>query len=177
MASSSRSSMELIFMLTSRNFAQEGSKATQFDVVCRALGVQFDFSKSEAGLMAVCNTEARRQELIQQITAALKRGTLEKQETLSLSSRLGFADSFLHGRVGKLVLKHLVDHAYGPTRRFEPNLMASLSAIVERLTNAKPRTVTSLQLRQWFIYTDANFETDALTDGLGGVLIDEHASG
>ena len=74
MASFSRSSMELIFMLTSWIFAQEGSKATQFDVVCRALGVQFDFSKSEAGLMAVCNTEAWRQELIQQITAALKTG-------------------------------------------------------------------------------------------------------
>jgi len=175
LTASARSSMELVFMLTGWVYAQEGTKATQFDVVCKALGVQFDFSRSESGLMTISNTEARRQELLQQIDAALSRGTLEKQETLSLRGRLGFADSFMHGRVGKLTLKHLVDHAYGPSKKLDPSLIVSLKAMSERLSSAKPRKVTALRLKQWYIYTDASFEAGSCTGGLGGVLVNEDA--
>ena len=70
-------------------FADEGKKATSFSSLCKALGVQFDFSSSGKGLLSVCNTDARREELIQQILQALDRGWIEKQETLSLRGRLG----------------------------------------------------------------------------------------
>lgn len=172
LVASASSSMELVFRLTGWVYAEEGSKATQFDVLCRALGVQFDFNKSEAGLMYVSNTESRRLELVEQITTILERGTMEKQETLSLRGRLGFADSFIHGRVGKLLLKNLVDHAYGVSSRLDANLQLSLRAMLGRLSSSKPRKVTSMQLEQWFVYTDASFEQSSLTGGLGGVLVD-----
>ena len=131
--------MELVFMLTEWVYAQEGSKATSFDHVCKALAVQFDFSRSEAGLVAVCNTEACRQELVSQLLAAIERGSLDKQETLALRGRLGFADSFLHGRVGKLVLKQLVDHAYGQSRRLTSSLVRSWKVMAQRLQSSKPK--------------------------------------
>ena len=175
LTASASCSMEMVFLLTGWVFAQEGSKATQFDCVCKALGVQFDFHRAEAGLMTVCNTESRRKELIQQIASALQSGFLDKQSTLSLRGRLGFADSFMYGRIGKLVLKQLTDHAYGPRKKFDESLAFSLRAMSDRLQTARPREVTALQLRQWFIYTDASYESGTNTGGLGGVLVDETA--
>ena len=74
--------MELLFMLTGWVYAQDGTKVTKFDVVCRALGVQFDFSRSESGLMTVSNAEARRQELIQQVQSALEGHTGKAGNTI-----------------------------------------------------------------------------------------------
>lgn len=173
---SARCSMELVFRLTGWIYADEGKKATSFSSLCKALGVQFDFSRSEQGLLFVCNTDARREELIRQILLALDRGWIEKQETLSLRGRLGFADSFLHGRLGKLVLKHLSDHAYGASKIMDASLVASLKAMVERLRHARPRQVSSFVCKQWFLYTDACFEPESSCGGLGGVLVDEHAN-
>ena len=56
MCDSSRCGMELVFLSAGWVFAQEGSKATAFDSVCKALGVQFEVHRSEAGLLTVCNT-------------------------------------------------------------------------------------------------------------------------
>jgi len=53
---------------------------------------------------------------VQQILLAIERGFLEKQEAFMLRGGLGFADFFVHGRLGKLVLKRLIDHAYGRTK-------------------------------------------------------------
>jgi len=164
--------MELVLCLRV-GFLHRRGKATTFGHVCKALGVQFDLAKSDVGLMTVCNTEARRQELVEQILKAVERMALDRQETLSLWGRPGFADSFLHGRLGKLVLKHSVDHAYGPSRRLEPNLVTSLKAMAERLQSSKPRVVTSFECEQWCIYTDASFEQSTFTGGLGGVLVNE----
>ena len=58
---SSSNSMELVFMLTGWIFARK--KSTVFSKVCKALGVQFDFNKSEEYLMQVENTEARKKEV------------------------------------------------------------------------------------------------------------------
>eukprot|EP00435_Cladocopium_sp_Y103_P033072 s2564_g8.t1 len=173
---SARNSMELVFLLTGWIFAQDGKKATCFDTVCAALGVQFDFSRSEQGLLQICNTQSRKDELVRQILKAVERGWLDKQETLSLRGRLGFADSFLHGRLGKLVLKHLVDHAYGTTKYMDASLVASLKAMCQRLESSKQREVSANQCKQWYIYTDASYEPESFTGGVGGVLVDENAS-
>eukprot|EP00435_Cladocopium_sp_Y103_P060549 s295_g22.t1 len=96
-----------------------------------------------------------------------------RQETLSLRGRLGFADSFLHGRLGKLVLLHLVDHAYGVSKYMDSNLVGSLRAMAERLQASRPRVVSASECRQWFVYTNASYEPESFTGGLGGVLVNE----
>eukprot|EP00435_Cladocopium_sp_Y103_P043232 s1638_g12.t1 len=168
---SSKNSMELLFMLTGWLFARDGKKATDFDRCCKALGVQFDFSRSEVRLLEVSNTEARKRELVQQLQTALEIGKLGKQECLILRGRLGFADSFLHGRLGKLVLKKLVDHAYGTTSTLSEELRQALLAMVTRLQHDKPKTVSAQSFSQWFVYTDASYEPDLQTGGLGGALV------
>ena len=51
------------------------------------------------------NTEQRIQDRTVLKTTTLESGVL----------KLGFADSFLHGRLGALLLKQLSEHAYGGT--------------------------------------------------------------
>eukprot|EP00435_Cladocopium_sp_Y103_P025849 s3652_g6.t1 len=169
---SCRNSMELLFMLTGWLYAKEGKKATSFAMHCKALGVEFDFNRSEHRILAVANTETRKLELIQQIEAALNAGKLEKQLCLVLRGKLGFADSFLHGRLGKLVLKKLIDHAYGRTSAISEDLRQALQAMMTRLKQARPKEISVNSFSQWFIYTDASFEPESATGGLGGVLVD-----
>ena len=45
--------------------------------------------------------------------------------------------------------------------------------MAQRLKHAGPRMVTAEQCKQWYIYTDASYETEQSAGGLGGVLIDE----
>ena len=42
-----------------------------------------------------------------------------------------------------------------------------------RLSEAKPREVSSKPLVTWYIYTDASYEVSTSTGGLGAVLVDE----
>ena len=93
---SASSGMELVFMLTGWLFAKEGKKSTILGSVCKALGVQFDFSRPQDFLMLVGNTEARRKEVGETIRRALDSGKLNKTESLVLRGKLGFADSFLY---------------------------------------------------------------------------------
>ena len=119
---SSRSSLELVFMFTGWEFAREGKKATEFASLCSALGVTFDLKDSKDGILEIKNTEKRINDLVEQLEEVIQRKTLNRPETLRLKGRLGFADGFLHGRLGALILKRLVDHAYSFQTRWTVNL-------------------------------------------------------
>ena len=56
------------------------------------------------------------------ISGAIENGRLEKNACLTLGCKLGFADSFLHGRLGSLLLKRLSEHAYGRSANWRKNL-------------------------------------------------------
>ena len=170
---SGKNSMEMLFLLAGWEYAVDGRKATEFGTMCKALGVAFDFSASNQRVLQVSNTESRKEELVQQIYEALLTGVLDKQTCLALRGRLGFADSFIHGRLGKLVLKRLSDHAYGTTRQLDEDLKLALDAMAQRLKHAGPRLVTAEQFKQWYIYTDASYESEQGAGCLGGVLVDE----
>ena len=92
--------MELVFELTGWLHARDGKKCTEFGQFCKTVGIEFNFSKTVQGILAVCNSETRKNELVQQIAEAVVPGCLDKQQSLVLRGRLGFADSFLHGRLG-----------------------------------------------------------------------------
>ena len=172
---SAKNGMELIFLLTGWDFAREGKKATSFAQTCNALGVTFNLTLSAEKTLHVSNTTTRRDELISQIREAVTAGVLGKHESLVLRGRLGFADSFVHGRLGALVLKRLVEHAYSHKKHIDDDLRVTLEAMIVRLETGKPRQVTNHNLSQKFIYTDASYETSSLTGGLGAVLVDEQS--
>ena len=144
---SAANSMELVFMLTGWLYAKDGKKATTFGPLCKALGVQFDFRKPQDFLMFVANTEARKKEVGDLIESALAGGKLSKPEALVLRGKWGFADSFVHGRLGPLVLKKLPVHAYGRTSKLDGDLIVPLRAMLLRLQCGEPRTVSSKSLK------------------------------
>ena len=169
---SARNSMELVFLLTGWQYATEGKKSTSFDVVCKALGVEFNLEKSGERVLLIQNTEQRVQDLKALIAATLEEGVLGKQSALVLRGKLGFADSFLHGRLGALLLKQLSEHAYGRASKIPAELATCLSMMLHRLCNGRPREVNALPLEQWYVYCDAAYEPESKTGGIGAVLFD-----
>ena len=169
---SARNSMELLFLLTGWQYATEGKKCTSFDRVCRALGVEFDLGKSGERILMIQNTEQRIQDLTVLITSTLESGVLGKQSALVLRGKLGFADSFLHGRLGALLLKQLSEHAYGRASKIPPELATCLNMMLQRLNSGRPREVNALPLKQWFVYCDAAYEPETKTGGIGAALFD-----
>ena len=121
---SAKSCLELVFLFAGWEYAKDGKKATEFSSLCAALGVAFDLCDSKDGVLEMKNTEKRIQKLTGQLESVIQHRMLNRHETLTLKGRLGFADGFLHGRLGALVLKRLVDHAYSFTNNVDDELAA-----------------------------------------------------
>lgn len=185
---SARNSMELIVMLTGWEFATEGRKATDFAEVCNALGVSFDLRDACNGVLKVQQTQKRIDELVDFLTQVRER-RLDRNETLKLRGRLGFADGFLHGRLGALTMKRLIDHAYGSTSYMMNQWSASWGGwssacklqVPRRLTLAQCVSgVSSLTLPMNLMRRKLDLagwipQVTALR-GLGCILIETHAT-
>lgn len=99
---------------------------------------------------------------------------LGKQDALSLRTKLGFADSFPHGRLGFLVLKQLSEHAYGRTAKLPAEPAFGLQMMMmQRLSAGVPRVVSAKALRQWFVYTDAACEPELMSGGVGAAIFND----
>ena len=99
--------MEMVFLLTGWEFARDGKKSTVFDTTCKALGVEFNLQSSGERKLSIGNTVQRRDELVAQLDQIISTNKLSRHDALVLRGRLGFADSFVHGRLGRLVLSRL----------------------------------------------------------------------
>ena len=75
-----------------------------------------------------------------------------------------------------MVLKKLAEHAYGKTSKLDGDLITALQAMALRLDTSRPRVVSSSVVRCWHIFTDAAYEQNTKTGGLGGVLFDDSAN-
>ena len=162
-SASAGNSMELLLMLLGWEYAKEGKKATQFASVCKALGVEFDFSRSEQRLLTICNTEQRKTDLIVRISEILEAGTSSKHDALV-------------GRLGRLVLKRVVEHAYLRNKVLSTETIRALLAMKTRLEAGQPMSVSDRDIPEWFVYTDAAYEQGTKTGGLGAVLVDQHGT-
>ena len=170
---SARHGMEMVFLLTGWEFARDGKKATDFDVTCKALGVEFDLSKSKDRVLSIGNTEQRKAELVEHVDKVLHENRMNRHESLVLRGRLGFADSQVHGRLGKLVLNRIVEHAYGTQSELSTSLVEALAWLKTRLQTCKPKAIDCEPMRQCFLFTDAAYEPIDRTGGLGAVLVGE----
>ena len=79
-----------LFKLLGWVFAEEGEKAQPFDLRCSALGVLFDLSMATTGRALICNTEARRLELCEDLQKVIEEGCLSNKNAQRLRGRLGF---------------------------------------------------------------------------------------
>lgn len=126
---SARNCMELTFMLTSWDYTTEGRNATDFSESCDALGVSFDLTRATDGVLLVQNTKKRIDELLEFISAVMEQKKLHRHQTLKLRGCLGFLDGFLHGKLGSLILKRLIERAYGFSNHLDESLLNVLALI------------------------------------------------
>ena len=102
------------------------------------------------------------------IDSAFASGKLSKPEAFVLRS-------FVHGCLGSLVFKKRAEHAYGRTSKFDDDLVVSLRATQLQLQCGSPRSVSSTSLKCWHVSTDAAYEQNSKSGGLGAVLLDGQA--
>ena len=152
-----------------------GSKAVDFDAMCKALGVNIDVSVMHQGRVLIDNTEARKRELGELIDNIVLTRKLSSADALKLRGRMQFTAGQLFGRVAKTCLARVTNHAYrSGSNDVADSLVASLSLFKRFLLAQRPRVVTAAMFQTWIVFTDASFEQDSENNdlaGFGGVLV------
>ena len=163
------------FHLLGWSFAETGSKAVDFDMMCKALGVNIDVSSMRQGTVLIDNTEARKKELGEFIEKVVSTKKLSSVDALKLRGRMQFTAGQLFGRVAKTCLARVTNHAYrSSTSEASDALISSLVLFKKFLLAQKPRAVTAALLQTWLVFTDASFEQETENidkAGFGGVLV------
>lgn len=173
-AKNTHETVDLFFKVLGWKYAEEGEKSGEFSTSFNALGIEIDMSNFSCGFAEFKNTEKRVVELVDYIDKALTTGTLDLLSSQKLRGRMQFADSQLFGRIGRLCLRAITDHAYsgrGP-KILEPCRLAMIR-FAEFLKTSKPRRVQRSTQRSWAIYTDACYEptSSVWACGIGGLLV------
>ena len=165
--------VELLFDLLGWRFAQEGDKAMPFDTVFGALGIQIDLSGFSKGFVEFSNTEKHKHDLSEMVLSVLSTGSLSPPEALKLRGRLQFADGQLFGRLGKLCLKEITNHAFSAgSSSISIRLRQLLQLFQSQLLQGPPRKICGVSASCFYIFTDACFELDhpSWPCGLGGII-------
>ena len=174
LSSSTHNSVQALFKLLGWLFATEGKKAEPFNNECVALGVKFDLSKSSVGQAFVCNTDARVEELCKELESMAEKGGAGVAHARSVQGRMMFADSQIFGRAGKRCMKALAPSAFGNWRKFSGYETRCILQFVDLLKNGPPREIKANSWKQVCIFTDACYESEAVSwkSGVGGVCFE-----
>ncbi len=163
--------------------SSDPEKDKDFSTVFHALGVEVDLTGVPNGHFTVGNTSSRKAEVSGAIDAVLAANTLGAKESISLRSRLTFAESQIFGRTARLAL-----HSIGEPGRSGQTVQPLTSEIIfylkwmkQRVLEAPPRCIAVGDRGTWFLYLDgACSEPDDSVDwsgtSVGGVLIDHHGN-
>ena len=146
-------------------------KTTEWDTSFEALGVLFEIDQTGSGVLRVKNTERRRKELTSSIASFLGSGKMTQKEALQLRGRLQFAQAQFFGRLGRRCLNEITRHAYSGKSKLSTYAKERLEEFGKFLSAAQPRLVGQVSCRTFMILTDAAFEKETRTGGLGGVLL------
>ena len=146
-------------------------KSTDWSASFEALGVLFEIDQTGSGVLKVRNTEKRREELTSLIQGFLASGVMTQKEALQLRGRLQFAQAQFFGRLGRRCLNEITRHAYSGRLKLSTSAKERLEEFGKFLSSAQPRLVGQVSCRTFMILTDAAFEKETRTGGLGGVLL------
>ena len=146
-------------------------KTTEWNTSFEALGVLFEIDQTGSGVLRVKNTEKRRKELTSSIAGFLDSGMMTQKEALQLRGRLQFAQAQFFGRLGRRCLNEITRHAYSGRLKLSTSAKERLEEFGKFLSAAQPRLVGRVSCRTFMILTDAAFEKETRTGGLGGVLL------
>ena len=161
------------FYMLGWDFSSDGEKRTEFSQIFGALGVTVDMSSCLDGCLRIANTQKRVAALLEFLSRVLEEGALSKPIALKLRGRLQFADGQLLGRVGRLCLKAVTEHAYGNTgAQISDQCRAALVRFSDMLRHSLPRMVLARRQEPLYMFTDASYEPSNATwpCGIGGAL-------
>ena len=178
LASHTDNCVRAFFFLLGCQFSSSGDKHMDFSEVFTALGVTVQLSSCLDGRLTISNTSRRIKELVEAIRAILSSGSLAKAQALKLRGRMQFAEGQLFGRVGRLCLRAVSDHAYlASTATTSASLSRALARFAKMLEFAMPRTVKIGLESSWYVFTDASYDPSSRTwpCGVGGLIL--NASG
>ena len=136
------------------------------------LWASFNLTCSDVGLAAVCNTQARAEELSNDLQLVLSEGVLSCKQAQRLRGRMQFAEAQLFGRTGRRCLRVLSAFADGSKRKLLQKDKFFLSLFVKLLQQNVPQEVFALGDNNMVIFTDACYERgdEIWPCGIGGVL-------
>jgi ribonuclease HI len=149
-----------------------GPKADAVSQEVSALGVVFDLTSTEEGLLRVRNTDKRVEEVTAKIHETLEGKYLTPSAAATLKGRLGFAEGQLFGRSARRLINELGSFATSVRTSSEVTeaLTSSLSVVANMLRNGKPREIDARSHEVMFLYTDASYSPEDQRGGIGGVL-------
>ena len=135
--------------------------------VFTALGVTVQLSSCLDGRLTISNTARRIKELVEAIRSIISAGSLAKAQALKLRGRVQFAEGQLFGRVGRLCLRAVSDHAHlAATATTSASCNRAFARFAKMLESAIPRTVKV----GWYDPSSCSWPC-----GVGGIIL--NASG
>ena len=98
--------------------------------------------------------------------------SLGKRDALVLRGRLAFCDAFIFGRLGKISLQAITQHAYAKpfNTAVDDGLSGALQVLRDRMAAARPRQIDLNLIHFFVLFTDAAFDPGKGA-GLGAVLV------
>ena len=148
--------VRLLFQALGWELSSGPDKDVPFGAVFSALGVQIDLSGTKDGFFEVANTESRKQELQARIAAIVEAGAITPAESMSMRSRLLFAESQIFGRYAKTALRSIGSAALlGKVERpLKLKTVNSLEWMMERVLRCKPRRIDTSVKETMFLFLD-----------------------
>ena len=148
-------------------------KLVPYETCCKVLGVELDMTRSPEGVLSICNTEGRREELRDFIQQVLLEGKLPRAEAERLRGRLQFASNYIFGRRFRNCLKELNEHISRGFTQVAPAMEEAFCTLAHLKDVNKPRLVDTRFFEWVHLYVDAAFEPEKHS-GVGGLLLSQH---
>eukprot|EP00435_Cladocopium_sp_Y103_P004054 s4006_g1.t1 len=183
-ASSADMTIRFLFKSLGWVVSEDPDKDKGFAQVFSALGVQFDLTEVDQGILRIGNTQRRKDELAELVNGFLAADKLTAGESESLRSRLTFAEGQVFGRSSKLALR-----AVGEPARLgvdcsplSEGVKFGLQWMLDRIVNAPPRVVTTAEDPPLLLFVDGACEPvteegSDLVTSVGAILIDSNGVG
>ena len=164
--------VEMLFDLLGWKIAKEGSKAMPFASSLDCLGVNINLKEFPSSVVKISNTEERKKEILNQISAHVQSKHMTSSEAQRLRGRMQFAENQIFGRQARKCLKAISEHLHTGRSQMDHELCQILTQFLDFLVKGRPREVRLFTHETWIIFTDASYEqTNVSPVGIGCVLV------
>ena len=148
-------------------------KGSDFSAIACVLGLELNLSDCKLGLVYLQNTEKRKAELAEKLTAIIESGKLHPKDGATVRGRLIFAENQIFGRRAAKSMRTLSRHILSGKVDMDADVLGALKHLKEHVVQGPPRSVGITLRSTMHLYVDASFEPRISNfAGIGGVLVD-----